>query len=302
MGRKGTKGSAHSLWEPVLQKARAKAKKKIAVVCPGNVEILVGLQLAQDLVEPYLIGNPAIIEPLLAKVPIPGAVVVPTSDTTTAIEKGIALAREGEVHLLMKGMVRTPDFLSRVIARESGLRTGFLSHIAAHSLKEYPKLLFISDAGLNPKPDLEQKSFILKNAIKFLKNLGIETPKVACVASVETVHPDLKDTVEAAALATMAERGQFGDAIVEGPIGLDIAISKNAARLKAYKGTIPGEVDLILVPDVASGNFLSKALIYFAGAEAGGVVTGGKIPIVLLSRADSPIFKFYSIALGLAAS
>lgn len=302
MHKRKTKGNEQSLWEPILKKAKEKAKKKIAVVCPENIEILMGLQLAKELVEPYLIGNPKIIEPLLTKVPIPGAVMVPAPNATIAIEKGIALARESEVNLLMKGMVRTPDFLSKVIARESGLRTGFLSHIVAHSLKEYPKLLFISDAGLNPEPNLEQKSLILKNAIKFMQNLGIKIPKVACVASVETVHPDLKDTVEAAALATMAQRKQFGEAVVEGPVGFDIAVSKNAARLKGYKGKIPGEVDLILVPNVASGNFLSKSLIYFAGAEAGGVVTGGKMPIVLLSRADSPIFKFYSIALGLAAT
>ncbi len=294
-------GEAQKAWDPILERAREKAKKKIAVISPENIEIFVGLQLAQELVEPYLIGNEEKIRSLLEKVPIPGATVVATGDATSSIEKGIALAREGEVQLLMKGMVRTPDFLRRVIARESGLRTGFLSHIAAHSLREYPKLLFITDAGLNPEPPLEQKALILKNAIGFLKRLGIDVPKVACVASVETVHPDLKDTVDAAALATMAERNQFGEAIVEGPLGLDMAVSKNAAKLKGYMGKVPGEVDLILVPDVVSGNLLSKSLIYFGGAEAGGVVIGGKIPIVLLSRADSPIFKFYSIALGLAA-
>lgn len=291
-----------SPWEPILDRARKRAKRKIAVVCPENLEIFVGLQLSKELVEPYLIGNGRAIESLLLKVPLPGAMVIPAANTALAIEKGIALSREGEVHLLMKGMVRTPDFLKRVLARESGLRTGFLSHIAAHSLREYPKLLFISDAGLNPDPDLDQKVLILSNAIEFLRKLGIEKPKVACIASVETVHPDLKDTVEAAALATMASRGQFGEAKVEGPLGLDIAISRNAAHLKEYKGEIPGETDLILVPDVVSGNLLSKALTYFAGAEAGGLVIGGKIPIVLLSRADSPIFKYYSIALALAAN
>jgi phosphate butyryltransferase len=288
-------------WKEISEIAKKKAPRRIGVVAPYKSEILEGLRLAEGLIEPVLIGDLKKIQELLLKFPLKEASVEEAGSTEEALERGIALAREGKVELLMKGSIGTPQFMKAVLDKNSGLRTGFFSHIAAHSIESYPKMLFITDAGLNPHPNLEEKTLILRNAIAYLKKLGIEQPKVACVTSVETVHPELPETIDAAAISLMAKRGQLGDVVVEGPLGLDMALSKKAAEIKGYRGVVPGETDILLVPNVSAGNLMSKAIIYLAGASVGGFVTGGKVPIVLLSRADHPTFKFNSIILALAS-
>ena len=173
-----------------------------------------------------------------------------------------------------------------------------MSHLAVVEARGYGKLMLFTDGGMVIRPNLAQKVDILKNAISVAKRLGIQVPKVAVLASVETVHPEIPETVDAAELVRMNREGQFPSTVVDGPVAMDIAVSRKAAEMKGVDSPVSGDADIFLVPDVASGNISVKALVYLAGAQVGGVVLGAKVPIVLLSRSDSAQTKLHSIALG----
>ncbi|MGB2989457.1 MAG: phosphate acyltransferase, partial [Candidatus Zixiibacteriota bacterium] len=201
--------------------------------------------------------------------------------------------------ILMKGKVDTSTLLKAVLDKESGLRTGaFLSHVAVVEVSSYPKFMLVTDGGMNIRPDIRQKVEIIENAVEVAKRLRVERPKVACLAAVELVNPDMQETVDAAGLVKMAERGDIKDVVIDGPIAFDAAINLEAARTKGIVSPVAGDTDIFLVPDIASGNIFVKSLIYLAGAKVGGLVVGGGAPIVLLSRSDSAQTKLYSMALG----
>jgi phosphate butyryltransferase len=209
------------------------------------------------------------------------------------------MVRQGNAELLMKGKVGTSTLLKAVLDKESGLRTGeLLSHVAVVQVESYPKLMLVSDGGMNIRPDIKQKADILRNAAEVARKLGIRQPKAACLTAVELVNPDMQETVDAAGLVKMAERGDLKDMTVDGPIAFDAAIDVEAARMKGIVSPLAGETDIFLVPDIAAGNIFVKSLIYLAGAKVGGVVVGAGAPIVLLSRSDSALTKLYSMALG----
>jgi phosphate butyryltransferase len=281
--------------------ARKKGRKTIVVPSPESPSILEGLKMSLDFVKPILVGNSSEIKKLLDKIPLDGVEIISAHSGEEALTLALHLVKTGSADLLMKGKMITPDFLRGVLHRERGLRAeGILSHVAVHEISTYPKLLWLTDAGVNPHPNWEKRVGILRNAIDALHKLGYNSPKVALLASVETVHPELPETMEAAAFAKMAERGGFGDVLMDGPLAFDIAISREAAQLKGIESEVAGDVDLLVVPDVTTGNVLSKALIYLAGAKVGGVVLGALVPIVLLSRADTPERKYYSIVLAVS--
>lgn len=283
------------------ERARGKGRRIIAVPSPEAKPILEGLKQAHEFVKPILIGEKKRIKELLEECKLMDYEIMDARSSEEALSLALHLVRTGSADLLMKGKMITPDFLKGVLHRERGLRTDrLLSHLAVHEIEEYGKLLWITDAGVNPEPDFEKKVCILRNALDALHYLGYEEPKVAILASVETVHPELPETIEAAALAKMGERGEFGRVIIDGPLAFDVAISKEAVRLKDLRSKVAGEADLILVPDVVTGNSLSKSLIYLGGAKVGGVILGAKVPIVLLSRADTPDRKYYSIVLAVS--
>jgi len=195
--------------------------------------------------------------------------------------------------------VATSTLLKAVLDKEKGLKSrGLLSHIAVVQTKRYPKLMLITDGGMNIKPDVIKKVEIIMNAVSVAKKLGIGRPKVACLAAVETVSSDMPETIDASVITKMSEAGDIKDAIVDGPIAFDVAIDIKSAEIKAVKSPVAGDTDIFLVPDIASGNILVKSLIYLAEAKVGGIVVGGGAPIVLLSRSDSAETKLYSIALG----
>jgi phosphate butyryltransferase len=220
-------------------------------------------------------------------------------DRHAAAAKAIDLVVQGHADLLMKGKLSTPALLSLVLEQERGLRTGrLLSHVAVVEVTSYHKLLIFSDGGMNIRPDLAKKVDILKNAISLANRLGIEKPKVALLASLETVHADIPETVDAAEMVEMSRGGELPPAVVEGPLAMDIAVSREAARVKGVESAVAGDVDILIVPDVASGNIGVKGLVYLYGARVGGVILGAKTPIVLLSRSDTVEAKLHSIALG----
>ncbi len=216
--------------------------------------------------------------------------------------RSTALAREGAVRALMKGSLHTDELMSAVVHKTTGLRgTTRISHAFLFDLPRYPKLLALADCVVNIAPHLPAKRDILTNAIRLLQTLGIAAPKVGIVAAVETVNPAIAATVDAQALVEMARRGEWPGAIVDGPFGFDNAISAEAARIKKIVSSVPGDADLLLMPDLNAGNMLYKSFNYIGGGDCAGLVLGATVPIVVTSRADSLQSRIASVALAVLA-
>jgi phosphotransacetylase len=211
----------------------------------------------------------------------------------------VALVRAGEAALLMKGSLHTDELMHEVVAAETGLRTERrLSHVYVMDVPTYPRPLLITDAGINIAPSLEIKRDIVQNAIDLARVMGVQQPRVAILAAVETVNPEMKSTVDAAALCKMADRGQITGGIVDGPLAFDNAVSPKAARDKGIVSPVAGRADILVVPDLEAGNMLAKQLSFLAGADAAGVVVGARVPIILTSRADSERTRIASCAVA----
>lgn len=220
------------------------------------------------------------------------------SDSETA-EKSVKLISNGEGTLLMKGLIKTAVLLKAVLNKDWGLRTGrLLSHIAVAETRALKKIIAITDGGMNLRPDLNEKRDIILNAVELMKTLGIETPRVAPVAAVEVVNEKMPETIDAAILSKMNDRGQIKSCVVDGPLGLDNALSEFAAGVKKITGDVAGNADIILVPDIHSGNLLGKSVEYIGGGTIAGLIMGAAVPIVIVSRADKAEAKLTSIALG----
>jgi phosphate acetyltransferase len=214
-----------------------------------------------------------------------------------AAEKAVELARSGEVEALMKGSLHTDELLGAVVPSAAGMRTGRrISHVFVMEVPSYPRMLLVTDAAINIAPGLEEKADIVRNAIDLAHVLGIEEPKVAILAAVETVNSKMQSTLEAAALCKMADRGQITGGVLDGPLAFDNAISPEAAQTKKIVSPVTGQADILLVPDLEAGNILAKQLSYMAGAEGAGIVLGARVPIVLTSRADSVRTRLASTA------
>lgn len=226
----------------------------------------------------------------------------PASTPEEGAAEAVRLVREGETDLLMKGHLSTSVILRAVLNKEKGIRAqALLSHIAAVELPT-GRLALLTDAAMNVKPDLQQKSQILDNAIQFAWSIGLTNPKVAVLASVETVNPQMQDTIDAACLSLMGKRGQFSKAaIVDGPLAFDNAYYKEAAIQKGIESEVAGEADIFMVQELTAGNLLYKALSYVGGLSIAGVIYGATCPIVLTSRADSSESKLNAIALACKA-
>jgi phosphate butyryltransferase len=203
----------------------------------------------------------------------------------------------------MKGNVPTALILKAVLNKEWGLRTGnVLSHVAAFEVAGFDRLTFITDAAMNIAPDLQQKAQIIENAVEIAQSIGVNHPKVAPIAAVEVVNPAMQATVDAASLTMMNQRGQIRNCAVDGPLALDNAVSHHAAEHKGIESEVAGQADILLVPNIETGNALYKSLIYFAKAKVGAVIAGAKAPIVLTSRADSAESKLFSLALAICSA
>lgn len=216
-----------------------------------------------------------------------------------AAEQAVALARAGKVQALMKGALHTDELMVAVIDRTEGLRTERrMSHVFALDVPTYAKPLFITDAAINIAPTLLEKRDIVQNAIDLAHALAIESPKVAILSAVETVNPAIASTIDAAALCKMLDRGQIEGARMDGPLAFDNAVSREAAESKGIRSEIAGDADILVVPDLVSGNMLVKQLVYLSGAIAAGIVLGARVPVMLTSRADDVEARLASAALA----
>ena len=278
-------------YEALLSLADGLPAVRMAVAHPCDAESLMGALQAMDegLIIPVLVGPLDRIRRVAEEIghSLDGCELVETEHSVQSAERAVAMARAGEVEALMKGSLHTDELMSAVVDRATGLRTGRrISHVFVADVPRYPRTLFLSDAAINISPDLDTKVSILQNAIDLAIALGIETPRVAILSAVETINSKIPSTIEAAALCKMADRGQIKGGIVDGPLAFDNAVSMYAARVKGIESQVAGRADILVVPDLESGNMLAKQLEYFAGALLTGVVLGARVPIVLNSRAD----------------
>ena len=291
----------------VLNKAKEYGPKKMAVASAGAEDVLKAVEAArrEGLTNSILVGDKKEIIQISNKIGIDPAnyEIIDETDKTETAKCAVKLVRNKNASILMKGMMGTARLLQAVLDKEIGLRTNrLLSHAYILEVKNYNRLIVITDGAMNINPDLNQKAQIIQNAIYFCHALGIEKPKVAVLAAVELVNPAMPATIDAACLAKMSERGQIVGGIVDGPLAFDNAISKESALHKGIKSSVSGEVDILLAPDIEAANIFAKGLVYLAKAKPAGILLGAKAPVALVSRSDSAESKLFSIALGVLMS
>ncbi len=293
----------HNQLEFYIEQARRAAPVTTAVIHPVDRNSLLGAVKAaeQGLIDPLLVGPEARIRAVASdeKIELGKLPIIDTAHSHDAAETAVELARQRRVQVLMKGAISTDEMLRAVVHKSLGIRTERrLSHVFILDVPNYHKPLIITDAAINIVPDLAVKKDIVQNAICFAHALGIETPRVAVLAAVETVKPAMISTIDAAALCKMADRGQISGGIIDGPLAFDNAISRQAALDKHISSPVSGEADILLAPDLEAANMIAKQLMYLANAKSAGLVLGARVPIVLTSRAEKTLGRLASCALA----
>jgi phosphate acetyltransferase len=253
------------------------------------------------IIKPILVGPEDQLRTLAKKIDVDISCypIVDAATEEKAAQISVAMCREDRAQAMMKGSLHTDELMRAVIARETGLRTSRrISHVFVMDTPAYARTLMITDAAINIEPDLEDKIHIVQNAIDLAHALGIVEPKVALLSAIETVNPRIKSTLDAAALCKMADRGQITGGILDGPLAFDTAVSAKAAQIKGLVSPVTGQADILVVPDLESGNMLAKQLEYLGGAQLAGIVLGTKVPVILTSRADSAATRLTSCAVA----
>ena len=295
--------SRHQRFRDLLVRTAGRPPVPVAIAHPcDDLSLGAAVEMAKaGLVVPILVGPVAKIRAaaLAAGLDIAAYRIVDVPHSHAAAAAAVALVRAGEAALLMKGSLHTDELMHEVVAHDTGLRTERrLSHVYVMDVPSYPRPLLITDAALNIAPTLEEKRDIIQNAIDLAHVMGIELPKVAILAAVETVNPSMRSTLDAAALCKMADRGQITGGLLDGPLAFDNAVSPQAAKQKGIVSPVAGQADILVVPDLEAGNMLAKQLSFLAGADAAGVIVGARVPIILTSRADSERTRIASCALA----
>ena len=295
----------HKLSE-LTERAKSKPRRKIAVAAAEDKAVLKSLRdaIKEDMVTPILIGDKKEIERLADSIDFDLRdiqIIHNDKGDSASAQIAVSMVKSGDADILMKGFVSTGTLLKAVLDKENGLRKGgILSHVAFFESPYYHKLLCVTDVAMNVDPDFDTKVHILNNAVEACHKIGIEKPKVAVIAAVETVNPKMEATIHAAMMKTMSDRKQFTGCIVDGPLALDNAINKEAASHKDIVSEVAGDCDVILVPNLEAGNMFYKSLSFLGGATVAAVIMGASAPIVLTSRSDSESSKMFSIALAAA--
>jgi phosphate butyryltransferase len=287
----------------ILEIAKKQTSKKLVVAAAEDLHVLQAVLYAQaeNIIEPVLVGDMGKILDICRKnelepedVPL-----IHEKDPKKSCELAIDLIRRGEASILMKGLVSSAPLLKAVLDKDKGLRKNeLLSHAAIFEVPSYHKLIAVTDAAMNVQPSLEEKVSIVENAVEMLHRIGIKEPKVGVLAPVETVNPKIQSTIDARDLKAMNLGGRIKGCLIDGPFAMDIAVSSEAALLKGIKSKVAGDADILLTPDLNSGNILYKTLIFLANGISAAVIMGASAPIVLTSRADSGKSKLMSIALA----
>jgi phosphotransacetylase len=298
-----------SCFEDLVTEARRLPDKTVvAVVEAQDAHTLESVVKATNggIILPILIGNTENIAELLLHVGTDpsGYEIIDSPGVEESLATAVALVHSGRATAIMKGALETGQLMKAIVAKENGLvpSGGKLSLLGFYETPKFHKIFAVTDIGLNTYPDLSGKKIIAENAVRFLRALGFENPKVAVLSSVEKLNPKMPDAVDGDALKAMNQSGEISGCTIEGPISFDLAMSREAARIKGYESPVSGEPDLLLVPDIVSGNILVKCLTMFGGAQTAGNVIGAKVPIILTSRSAEAADKYYSIALAACAA
>lgn len=291
--------------EDIVKEARQRGRKRLAVACAQDEHTLTAVVEAyrQGLVLPTLYGDKAQILSILEKmrVDITDFTVINETDDNASVSMAVRAVAVKEADVLMKGLVSTDKYMRGILNKDAGLfpPKGVLSHVAVFEIPGYHKLVCICDAAVIPAPDFKQKTIMIKYLASIANTLGVETPKIACIAPSEQVLPSVLSSTESAILAKMGDRGQLGNVIVDGPLSLDVSLFAEVAKEKKVKGSsVAGDADCLLFPNIESANVFFKSSTHFGHAEIAAMVVGTKVPCVLTSRGDTPKTKLYSIALA----
>ncbi len=287
----------------ILKAAKQKPERKLVIAAAEDKHVLEAVKAAveEKIIIPIFIGDTEKINAIAKEIQfdISECEKIKEPDPKIASKLAVKFVREGKADFLMKGLVGTSTLLKAVLDKEKGIRDkSTMSHVAIMENKFYHKLVCITDAAMNIAPTLQEKISIVENAVKVYHKLGIENPKVAVLAAVETVNPKMEATMDAAILVAMNKRKQIKGCIIDGPLALDNAVSKEAAQTKGIVSEVAGDADILLTPDIEAGNIMYKTMNFLGGSTSAAVIMGAKVPIVLTSRADSEKSKLMSIALA----
>jgi phosphotransacetylase/acyl dehydratase len=302
-GVPGLTVQSHANFHRLLERAEPLPAMPTVVVCPESPDAVMGAVLGRDhtLIDPIFVGSTQKIRAAAeeAGADIFGIEIIDIPDHRAAALRSVALVHEGRAKVVMKGHLHTDQLLHAILKKEGGLRTNRrLSHVFVMDVPGLDHLLFVTDAAINIVPDLECKVSIVQNAIDLAISLGIETPKVGILSAVETVTPSIPSTIDAAVLSKMADRGQITGGLVDGPLAMDNAVDLGAARTKGLTGLVAGRAEILVAPNMEAGNMIAKELTFLAHAEAGGVVMGAQVPVILTSRADDDQARLASCAVA----
>jgi phosphate butyryltransferase len=294
-------------FEQLIETLKCNDKKKVAVVAAEDEHALESVFKARNegIVEPILIGNEEKIREISKQLneDLKDLTIINVEEPKEAAIKAVELAREGKAQVIMKGKIQTSDLLRAVVNKEKGLGTGrIMSHMAMHELPNYHKLLAVTDGGMMMYPNVQEKKQIIENAVDIFKAIGYIKPKVGILAAVENVNTKMPETVDADNLKQMNINGEITDCLIEGPISYDLVMSKESAEIKGYKSEVVADADILVVPNITTGNILGKSLVYSAEAKMAGFVIGAKVPIVLTSRGSTAEEKYLSLVLSASAS
>jgi phosphotransacetylase len=288
--------------DEIVELAKNRGPRRCVIVSAEDVPTIEAVHDAQKagIARGLLLGNKAKILNIIQSLGFDPEEfeIIDCSTEKETINKAVReVAENGD--FLMKGQITTSNFLRGVLDEKLGLRgEQLLSHIALLQPQLYHKILFVSDGGINVELDLKKKIEIVRNAINFVRSFGLQVPKVALLSAIERVNLNMQETLDWAVITRMGEEGTFGECIIEGPLALDVAFSPYAAQVKKVKTKISGDVDILIVPSIATGNIMCKALQYLGGAKICGIIVGALKPVVMLSRSDTKETKLYSLALG----
>lgn len=290
-------------FKDIIKFAQERGPKTIAVAVAQELEFLLAVQKANNLgiVNAILVGDKEKIEEIARSnnISLTQYEIIDEKNINQAARKAVHLVSSGKAQIVMKGLVDTYIILQGILDKEIGLRSGReLSHTAVFEIPGFNRLILVTDAAMNIDPDVSTKKQIIENAVQVAHALDIDMPKVAVLCAKEKVNPKMKATVDAQILEEMNKKGEIKGCIVGGPLALDNAVSKSAAELKGIVHPVAGKADILLVPNIESGNILYKSMVFFTHAKNAGLIVGAKAPIVLTSRADTAETKLNSIALG----
>lgn len=290
-------------FQDIIDKVKQMKMRRVAVAAAHDEPVLEAIRdaVSMGIVEAVLVGDSSEISRIASSIgmDLDGIEIIDEKDNIKSSLYAVSLVSSGKADMVMKGLVDTATFLRAVLDKEKGLRTGkILSHVAVLNVPALNRMVMLTDGAMNISPDLLTKKQILENAVDTAHAIGISLPKVAPVCAVEVVNPDMPATIDAAVLSKMNDRGQIKGCIVDGPLAMDNALSEESARHKGIQSPVAGHADIILVPDIETGNVIYKTLVYAANSKVGAILSGAAAPVILTSRSDSPESKLSSIALA----